>query len=355
MQRAGHGATDDTIADPIPTLQALNDTVICGPVASIDLLANSYGTASSFIWSSDPDLMNMLNATTSDSTATISPAIEGTYYIQASSSNSCTVLDSISVSIPNARIALLGDSLLCASDTAHLLVSGAASNASFSWEPFSDIISGQGTANVSVAPTDNAVYGVDVFTPSGCNWSSTIAVNVSPINGNSVSASASETTVLAGSTVELYATPSNGVTYSWTPSTGLDDPFTSSPTALVNTTTTYTVTVSDGICTRDASVTIKVLELVCDEPDIFVPNTFTPNGDGINDTLYVRGIPIDHLEFMVFDRWGEKVFATTDKTVGWDGTFNGKPADPAVFVYHLTAFCKDGQRYFTKGNVSVVR
>ncbi|MBP6313531.1 MAG: gliding motility-associated C-terminal domain-containing protein [Flavobacteriales bacterium] len=344
-----------TIADAIPTLQALNDTVICGPVASIDLLANSYGTASRFIWSSDPDLTNMLNANTSDSSATISPANQGTYYIQASSSNSCVVLDSISVSIPNARIALFGDSLLCASDTAQLQVSGAASNASFSWEPFSDIISGQGTANVNVAPSDNTVYGVQVFTPSGCNWSGTIGVNVSPINGNSVSATASETTVLAGATVQLFATPDNGVNYSWSPSTGLSDPFIASPTALVNVTTTYTVTVSDGICTRSASVTIKVLELVCDEPDIFVPNTFTPNGDGNNDTLYVRGIPIDRLEFMVFDRWGEKVFETTDKNIGWDGMFNGKPADPAVFVYHLTAFCKDGQRYFTKGNVSVVR
>ena len=58
---------------------------------------------------------------------------------------------------------------------------------------------------------------------------------------------------------------------------------------------------------------------------------------------------------MVFDRWGEKVFETTDRSIGWDGTFKGRPVDPAVFVYHLTAWCVDGQRYFTKGNVTVIR
>ncbi|MCB0814863.1 MAG: gliding motility-associated C-terminal domain-containing protein, partial [Flavobacteriales bacterium] len=93
----------------------------------------------------------------------------------------------------------------------------------------------------------------------------------------------------------------------------------------------------------------------CDEPDIFVPNAFTPNGDGSNDLLFVRGRFITELDFQVFDRWGEKVFETSDQNVGWDGTFRGKPVDPAVFVYHLTVRCEDGQRYFKKGNVTVIR
>jgi len=100
---------------------------------------------------------------------------------------------------------------------------------------------------------------------------------------------------------------------------------------------------------------VEVRELICDEPDIFVPNTFTPNGDGQNDILFVRGRNIASLEFLVFDRWGELVFTTNDAAHGWDGTFQGRPVDPAVFVYHLTAYCLDGQRYFTKGNVTVVR
>jgi len=123
----------------------------------------------------------------------------------------------------------------------------------------------------------------------------------------------------------------------------------------VNATTTFVVVVSDGICTVSDSVTVKVFEFACDEPDIFVPNAFTPNGDGNNDVLYVRGRYITALEFKVFDRWGEKVFETTDQAFGWDATFNGKPVDPAVFVYWLKVECEGGQTYFKKGNVTVIR
>jgi gliding motility-associated-like protein len=161
--------------------------------------------------------------------------------------------------------------------------------------------------------------------------------------------------VLPGTTVQLGATPTGGVTYNWQPADLVSDPTLPNPTAVVNATTTFTVTISDGVCTKDASVTVTVFELVCEEPNIFVPNSFSPNGDGVNDILLVRGQHITDMEFMVFDRWGEKVFETRDQNVGWDGTFRGEAVGPAVFVYHLTAWCLDGQRYFTKGNVTVIR
>jgi gliding motility-associated-like protein len=161
--------------------------------------------------------------------------------------------------------------------------------------------------------------------------------------------------VLPGTTVQLLATPASGVTYSWQPAVLVNDPSSANPTASMQRTTTFTVTVSDGICTRDARVTVSVYGSVCGMPDIFVPNTFTPNNDGSNDRLYVRGNNIARMEFLVFDRWGELVFSTERQDVGWDGTFRGRPVDPAVFVYHLTVDCADGQRYFTKGNISLLR
>ncbi|MCB0794629.1 MAG: gliding motility-associated C-terminal domain-containing protein, partial [Flavobacteriales bacterium] len=133
------------------------------------------------------------------------------------------------------------------------------------------------------------------------------------------------------------------------------DPTSASPQALVNESMWYAVTVSDGICTRMDSVFVSVYELNCEEPDIFVPNAFTPNGDGNNDVLFVRGRFITDLEFKIFDRWGEKVFETTDQAVGWDGTFRGEPAGAAVFVYHLRVVCEDGRSYFKKGNVTLIR
>jgi gliding motility-associated-like protein len=199
------------------------------------------------------------------------------------------------------------------------------------------------------------VYGVNVTSPSGCTWSANIGVQVSNLGGGSVNATVDQDLVPPGTTVQLMAWPADNVSYLWRPSEGLSDTAAQAPTAVVNTTTTFTVTVSDGICTRDASITVEVRDLLCADPDIFVPNTFTPNGDGNNDILFVRGRAIRELEFMVFDRWGEKVFETNDQGRGWDGKFQGKAGDPAVFVYHLTVYCLDGQRFFTKGNVTVIR
>jgi gliding motility-associated-like protein len=124
---------------------------------------------------------------------------------------------------------------------------------------------------------------------------------------------------------------------------------------VVDSTTTYTVVVTDSVCTVTASVTVRIFEFRCEEPDIFIPNAFTPNGDGNNDVLLVRGRFISALELKIFDRWGEMVFETTDKALGWDATFNGKPVDPAVFVYWLKVECEGGQTYFKKGNVTVIR
>ena len=69
--------------------------------------------------------------------------------------------------------------------------------------------------------------------------------------------------------------------------------------------------------------------------DFFLPNAFTPNGDGNNDTLFVRGPGISEVNLSIYNRWGELVFETKNKSEGWDGSFNEKEADPGVFVYYL--------------------
>jgi gliding motility-associated-like protein len=343
------------VAGATPFLQAMNDTLVCGPVASFTLFANSNGDADSFHWSTNAQFTDRLNQDAADSTATISPTASGTYYVQATTNDGCPARDSVSVVISLGSIALEGDTLICAADTARLALIGADAGSTITWSPSEAIIGGQGTTTIIVAPVESASYSVTVSAPSGCTWTSTFTVAVSPINASSISASVDQAIVLPGTTVQLLATPSEGVTYSWSPAAPLSDPTIADPTALVQATTLFTVAVSDGICTRNASVEVKVYELLCAGPDIFVPNTFTPNGDGSNDQLLVRGRHIERMEFMVFNRWGEKVFETTDRSIGWDGTFEGRPVDPAVFVYHLTAWCVDGQRYFTKGNVTVVR
>lgn len=86
-----------------------------------------------------------------------------------------------------------------------------------------------------------------------------------------------------------------------------------------------------------------------------VPNAFSPNGDGNNDVLYVRGSAIQTVNLKIFNRWGELVFETNDKNIGWDGTFNGKPQEMDAYSFVLNATFLDESTYYKKGNVTLLR
>ena len=144
--------------------------------------------------------------------------------------------------------------------------------------------------------------------------------------------------------------------YEWLPHEGLDDPFIYNPVATPTETTTYTLTVmNDEGCVASRQITIYVISPDCDEPNIFVPNAFTPNGDGNNDVLFVRSNVIESLEFAVYNRWGQKVFETNDQNIGWDGTYKGVALPPDVFGYYLKARCFNGEEFFKKGNITIMR
>ena len=91
-------------------------------------------------------------------------------------------------------------------------------------------------------------------------------------------------------------------------------------------------------------------------PSVFAPpNAFTPNMDKDNEQICIYGNCIKEIKFFIYDRWGEKVFETTDITQCWDGTYKGKPLNTAVFVYYLKATLTTGEKIMKKGNVSLVR
>ncbi|MFY9310218.1 MAG: gliding motility-associated C-terminal domain-containing protein [Bacteroidia bacterium] len=90
-------------------------------------------------------------------------------------------------------------------------------------------------------------------------------------------------------------------------------------------------------------------------PAVFVANVFSPNGDGNNDILHLLGNSIDELTFTIYDRWGGKVFETTDASVGWDGSFKGKPMNVGVFVYFAKGKFKNGEEFDRSGNVTLLR
>lgn len=161
----------------------------------------------------------------------------------------------------------------------------------------------------------------------------------------------SDTTVRFGQSVALKG--SGALTYEWSP--GYNITSLTKPNVTVNPfkTTQYILTgYNSKHCASSDTVNVIVIE---DCGEMYVPNAFTPNNDGANDVLYVRGICLESLTFMVFNRWGEKVFETADQSVGWDGTYKGEDLNTAVFVYRLEGKTYDGKAFSSKGNITLIR
>lgn len=118
----------------------------------------------------------------------------------------------------------------------------------------------------------------------------------------------------------------------------------------------YTITVigANG-CSTEQLITITNDTAECVPGDLWVPNIFSPNGDGQNDIVYVEGLGITALSFIVFDRWGHIVFQTADQSQGWDGIVQGTHADPGVYVYFITATFNTGQTAELRGNITLVK
>jgi gliding motility-associated-like protein len=118
---------------------------------------------------------------------------------------------------------------------------------------------------------------------------------------------------------------------------------------------TYTVIVTDNTGCRSAySYSIVDIQTNCDY-HIYLPNVFSPNGDGENDVLYVRGKGVQTLSLRIYNRWGNKVFETEELEFGWDGTYRGEEQESAVFVYYLSATFVNGETAEEKGNISIVK
>ncbi|OKS86593.1 gliding motility-associated C-terminal domain-containing protein [Mucilaginibacter polytrichastri] len=89
--------------------------------------------------------------------------------------------------------------------------------------------------------------------------------------------------------------------------------------------------------------------------NIFVPNAFTPNGDGKNDMLSVYSNAIQKLDMWIYDQWGEMQFHSNTQGAGWDGTYKGKPQPVGVYVYYIEATMQDGQVIKKKGTINLIR
>lgn len=169
-----------------------------------------------------------------------------------------------------------------------------------------------------------------------------------------------DTTIFINDVIEIQTTPICNSLVSWSPSTGVND--ITNDTILLEgiESNSYIATFieqSNSQCISTDTINIIVIDpddVTCD--DLILPNVFTPNGDGINETFHIlNGFIVDELKsFEIFDRWGEVVFRTNNKSEEWDGSFKGSAVNSSMLLYKIVYVCNDVEIVKT-GNVSILR
>jgi gliding motility-associated-like protein len=191
------------------------------------------------------------------------------------------------------------------------------------------------------------------FNPTSCNKADsitrTITVNPNPTASFSFTPLLPETNV----PTTFHNQSQNATRYQWSFGDGQGSTE-EHPVHNYNRSGTYTVCLtafnSLGCKARVCKpVTADILPLAD------VPTAFTPNGDGANDVLYVRGYSIQTLDFKIFNRWGEMVFETQNQSKGWDGTYKGKPQEMEAYGYTLFVVFYDGTTLKKQGNITLLR
>lgn len=167
-------------------------------------------------------------------------------------------------------------------------------------------------------------------------------------------------TLHLGESVQLNANSNYGSTvgYMWSPTTGLSCNDCTNPTVTLYNSLTYHLTVSVAINGNNCYAYAEVPVTVIKNYDLFIPNVFTPNGDGTNDLFRLFGnLPaLKFVEMQLFNRTGEKVFESNDINFTWDGSYKGRLLEPQVLVYTLHAvFIDNHSEEIFKGSLTLLR
>ena len=308
--------------NPVPTITKSNDTLVCKNVP-LQLFVSG---GNSYVWSPTTNIDN-----STSSTPIVSPSATTTYYVAIADALSCMYKDSVKVAVRESAIFTISPNNSVCLNTPHELT--ASGGTSYSWNPAINL-NNPAIANPVATVNTSTTYTV-LIKEDNCNESATLSTTLTPLPLPDVKAFKSNDVTCSFPSSNLSA--SGAQSYSWTPVNGLNNSTISNPTATPSVTTTYVVTGKDANgCTNTDEITIQKAPFA----DVIyeLPNSFTPNGDGLNDCFGVSkwGVMQD-LELSVYNRLGQKVFYTNDASRCWDGNLKGQPQNSGIFVYTVKA------------------
>ncbi|MBK8955572.1 MAG: gliding motility-associated C-terminal domain-containing protein [Saprospiraceae bacterium] len=338
------------LVPPFVESHATPDTFLCEK-AKINLSGSSNLTDVKYIWCDEK------NNTLGDK-----PVIEveigetSRFILKVTDRYGCTDRDTIEVILYELQATIKGDDKICVNDTAMLSAQVQPPGMyMYLWEPANFIIGNPMDSIVKVYTEKTQEFKVTINNKLGCEWSFTHLLTINDPQLSLV-VDAQPKIVVGGQTSQLMATFNPNWTYLWSPDDGsLNDIRIHNPIATPSKTTTYTVVVTDEAgCTASASVTIVVQSCI---DAVFLPNAFSPNNDSKNEQLCVRTRPgtVSKMELLIYSRWGEKIFQSTDPVFCWDGTYKNKKLSPDVFGYILRFSCLGQEEQVKKGNISLLK
>ena len=330
------------------TVSLTADTTIC-KTDSITLSPVSY--ALKYDWSPGSSL--------SDSTTKYpkaAPDTNTTYYLVANLGHCAASGQEYVKVVAYPKVSVTGDTVICYGGSAQL--KGTIVAAYYTWTPDSSLTNA-GTLSPTATPLDSTWYVLTVSDTLGCPKKVSDSALVAVIPKVIVTVT-NDTAVVVSEPLQLHASSTDSalVSYVWTPDDWLNNAYIYDPIATIESssidsiTYTATATTSQG-CTGNASLTVKVYKTL---PDIFMPNAFTPNGDGRNDVYRPILVGISSISFFkIYNRWGQLVFATSQNEKGWDGSFHGQRQEPGAFVYMVEGTDYLGKNHFKKGTFLLIR
>ena len=344
---ARHAACPDSsesitvTVEPSPLVSAGQDKLICeGDTVHL------YGTVNpsnysgyTYTWSPDSVLIDAGRIT-----AIFNGHVSQNISFTVSTAAGCTGSDTVHVTVvPSNFLTISPDTGICPGDTAQLRISGD-SLVTVQWTP-ANFIDNKLSYTPKVWPNTTTTYSVLAVNNKGCRDVQPIKVTVHPA-----------AVLQLPDSIELYPGDSyqiepggNCLYFQWTPPVGLSATNISNPVAQPLLDTKYLVNAqTEAGCKISDSISIYM----ADDSWVNIPNGFMPK-NGPFKVVHIGRATLK--SFTIYDRWGVKMFESTDVNEGWDGTYNGKPQPAGVYIFVVEAYSAKGVRFYKKGNVTLLR
>ncbi len=274
------------------------------------------------------------------------PSVTITYSVRAIIGK-CNKTDDITIRTVPYPISIAGpDTTICYQDTAKLR--GSIVGSRYTWSPLGSLNSGN-TLTPIAFPAKTTTYLLSAFDTLGCPKAGISLVKVT-VRDKILTFAGNDTAIVVGQPLQLRG--SGAEFFKWTPATFLNNPDIKNPIALLNDNFTYILKAftPEGCFSLD-TINIKVFKT---NPDIFVPNAFSPSGK--NRVLRPIPVGISRIDyFRVFNRWGQLVFQSSDSSKGWDGSLGGKPQNSGTFVWMVKGTDFTGKTIIRRGTAILIR